>query len=202
MRTLARGYRQALKVALLTAIGAAAWVSAAPQAQAQTVTALTDQTCLGTRAGEALGCTANDFTTQATLTAAAGTPAFCEAGKTFIFNADITMDKGGGGSNYDIGFFAGQTGNDPGAVGGSCSVATFPFTPAPFGNLDGDTCGDWNGKGVLTPRVQNIKVTCGAATSSDDALSIPYVLSWYPNTSLTCSGPSNVTTTIGSKCSK
>ncbi|TAK38302.1 MAG: DUF11 domain-containing protein [Lysobacteraceae bacterium] len=192
------------RVAALAAMIAAAWLSGTTSAQAQTVTAVTDQTCLGTRAGGTLNCTANDFTTQAILTAAAGTPRFCQAGQTFIFNADVALVKGGGGSNYDIGFFAGQAGNDPGTIGGTCSVATFPFTPAPFTDLEGagDTCGDWSGKGSLTPRVQNIKVTCGAATSTDSDLSVPYVLSWYPNTALTCSGPSNVMTTIGSKCAK
>lgn len=186
----------------MAAIAAAGLLSWSAPGRAQTVIAATDQTCLGTRAGSALNCTAKDFTTQAVLTAAAGTPAFCEAGQTFIFNADVAIVKGGGGSNYDIGFFAGQAGNNPGALGGTCSVATFPSTPAPFVDLEGagDTCGDWNGKGSLTPRVQNIKVTCGAATTTDSNLSVPYVLSWYPNTSLTCTGPGNVMTTVGSKC--
>ena len=47
---------------------------------------------------------------------APGTPAFCQAGQEFILSANVEISKGGGGDSYDIGFFAGETGNDPGAI--------------------------------------------------------------------------------------
>jgi uncharacterized repeat protein (TIGR01451 family) len=191
---------------LLAGASFIALILGATPAHAQTVNAVQDSTCLGTRAGATLNCTANDFTTQATLTAAPGTPSFCQAGQSFTLSANVALVKSGGSNRYDIGFFAGQSGNDPATIGGTCSVATFPFSPAPFGNLEpsvpADTCGDWSAAGSLTPTVQNIKVTCSAASTTDSNLSVPYVVSWYQNSSLTCTGPGDVKTDAGSKCAK
>jgi uncharacterized repeat protein (TIGR01451 family) len=181
-------------------------LGAAPQAaRAQTFnftgTTATGQTCLADRAGGALNCTANDFTTQASLVADNATPFFCQSGQPFTFTAYIDFKKGGGGSNYDIGFFAGESGNSPNAAGGTCSVGTAPGSPAPLNGTGSNSCGDWSGKGELVGKYANLTVTCAAATGATDAnLSIPYVVSWSNSSSATCSGPSNVMTTVGSKC--
>jgi uncharacterized repeat protein (TIGR01451 family) len=173
----------------------------------QTVTAQTT-TCLGTGAryspvvaDQTLGCTAKDFATQATLTADPNTPAFCQAGQSFTLSANVEVAKGGGGDSYDIGFFAAQNGNDP-AGPGTCSVATFaPVSGTPFSDLGGNTCSDFSGKFTSAATVQNIKVVCQSAGTTDSNLVVPYLLSWSTGTT-TCSGPTNVIANPNSKCRK
>ena len=110
-------------------------------------TASQDLSCLGTRAGQTLGCSAGDLTATAVLSAAAGTPLFCQAGQSFNFNADVTIAKQAGNTRYDVGFFTGQVGNNPAVSDASkqCSVATLPFSPAPMSNQEAtdtaDVCG-------------------------------------------------------------
>jgi uncharacterized repeat protein (TIGR01451 family) len=176
--------------------------------RAQTVTAVQDTTCAGTRSGSALGCTAGEFTVGATFTAQAGTPSFCNAGEVFTFDASLSL-SGSNANRYDMGFFVGQAGNAPTAVGGVCSAAIFPTTPSPFQNFDGDTCGDYLAGGVTNPVVQSLKVVCSATTNSD--LTIPYVLTYQQNSGgqvCTSAGRQGDTTvlagdvksTSGSKC--
>lgn len=170
-----------------------------PPALAQQVTtdAVQDLSCLGTRAGQTLGCSAGDLTATAVLTASAGTPAFCQAGQSFNFDADVTINKQAGNTRYDIGFFTGQSGNNPTVADASktCSVATFPFT-APFSNQEtnvaADTCGDVDGSMNYTPKVRNIKVMCVAASTTDSNLSVPFALSWQTPNTFTCRGPGSV----------
>lgn len=168
--------------------------------RAQSVTALQDTTCAGSRYGSALGCTAGEFTVGATFTGAPGTPAFCNVGETITLDASLSL-SGSNADRYNIGFFVGQTQNSPAATGGSCSVAIFPTSPAPFANLDtsnGTACGDYLAGGVTNPVVQGIKVVCAATTGSD--LSIPYVLTYQQNKNQVCTSAANVTSSSGAKC--
>lgn len=169
-------------------------------AQALTLTsAMKDQTCAGFRAGGALNCTAGEFTVAPVFSAEPGTPPFCTAGAEFNFKVDLGL-SGTNTDRYDIGFFVGQQGNDPRAAtaGNICSVATFPTSPAPWEDNDGNTCGDFNGKGADDIRVDEIKVVCtGTATGS---LAIPYVLTYKQNTTGTCTGPTDVQNESPSKC--
>lgn len=165
-------------------------------ASAQVVTTATqDLSCLGTRAGQTLGCSAGDLTATAVLSAEAGTPLFCQAGQSFNFNADVTINKSAGNTRYDIGFFTGQTGNNPTVSDASkqCSVATLPFNPAPMSNQEApdtaDVCGDIAGTQTFTPKVQNIKVACVGASATDSNLSVPFALSWLTPNTFTCKGP-------------
>lgn len=188
----------------------------APAFAQVTTTAVQDLSCLGTRANSDLGCGAGDLTATATLTAAADTSLFCQAGQSFTFDADVTVNKQAGNTRYDIGFFTGQTGNAPDLNNATqkCSVATFPFI-APFSNQEtlvvGDVCGDVNGSlNNAVQTVKNIKVTCNAATTTSNDLSVPFALSWRQNSNFTCTGPGDpldpqpgdVFTDTGPKCSK
>lgn len=168
--------------------------------RAQTVTALQDTTCAGTRYGSTLGCTAGEFTVGATFNGAPSTPPFCNVGETITLDASLSL-SGSNADRYNIGFFVGQTQNSPSAVGGTCSAATFPTSPAPFANLDtsnGTACGDYLAGGSSTPMVQSIKVVCAATAGSD--LAIPYVLTYQQNKNQVCTSAANVTSSSGSKC--
>ncbi|MES2917358.1 MAG: hypothetical protein V4729_01950, partial [Pseudomonadota bacterium] len=162
--------------------------------------AVKDLTCAGARpAAPNMGCAAGEFTVAPTFSAEPGTPPFCTAGAEFNFKVDLEI-SGTNTDRYDIGFFVGQQGNSPTAITGGniCSVATFPNSPTPWENNDGDACGDFNGNGVDTIRINEIKVVCsGTATGS---LAIPYLLTYRQNTGTTCSGPADVNSDSGSKC--
>lgn len=164
--------------------------------------AVKDQTCAGSRANAPSNftCSAGEFTVSPTFSAEPGTPPFCTAGAEFNFKVDLVL-SGTNTDRYDVGFFVGQQGNDPklGTSGNICSVATFPSTPAPWENNDGDTCGDFDGNGNDTIRVNEIKVVC-TSDGTTGALAIPYLLTYRQNTGNTCSGPADVNSDSGSKC--
>lgn len=166
---------------------------------AQAVSAYRDQTCAGYRFGSALNCTAGEFTVGASFSADNGTPPFCMAGQSFEFKVNLSL-SGSNTDRQDIGFFVGQEGNDPGAVtaGNICSVATFPNGPAPWENNDLDSCGDYNGGGVSTDLIDQIKVVCtGGATG---ALQVPYTLTYWQNNGNVCTGYTDVVGGSKSKC--
>lgn len=188
-----------LQARRLAALCVAPLLALAPiAASAQSVTASQDQTCAGFRYGSELGCTAGEFTVGATFTAAPGSPSFCTAGEIFEFDATLTL-SGSNADRYDMGFFVGQQNNSPTAAtaGNICSVSTFPTTPAPFLDLDGDACGDYDAAGVSNPVVEDLKVVCSAASGSN--LTIPYVLTYLQNTGDVCS-VANVGPSSPSKC--
>lgn len=168
-------------------------------ARALETSAVKDLTCAGFRAGGKLTCSAGEFTVSPVFSAEPGTPPFCTAGATFNFKVDLGL-SGTNTDRYDIGFFVGQQSNDPRetTAGGICSVATFPTTPAPWENNDGNTCGDFNGGGDQVTRINEIKVVCTGDTTG--ALNIPYVLTYKQNTGGICTGPSDVTNGAPSKC--
>jgi hypothetical protein len=101
----------------------------------------------------------------------------------------------------DIGFFVGQQGNDPRATtpGNICSVATFPKTPSPWIDVDGDACGDFLGGGNQITTVNEIKVLCAGDTATGN-LTMPYVVTYWQNNGNVCTGPANVTNGAPSKC--
>ena len=172
-----------------------------PSAWALTTSALKDQTCSGYRAGNKVTCTAGEFVATPVFSAAPGTPPFCVAGNNFNFQVELNL-SGTNTDRYNIGFFVGQQGNDPGAItaGNICSVATFPKTPLPWKDADGDACGDFAGTGNQTTTVNEIKVICAGNTATGD-LNIPYQVTYWQNTQgPTCTGPSDVQIGSTSKC--
>lgn len=187
----------------LLAIAALLWLPVSPAWGAiWTTSAVKDLSCAGTRAGSKLTCTAGEFTVSPVFSAEPGTPPFCTAGAEFNFKVDLGL-SGTNTDRYDIGFFVGQTGNDPTANDASkqCSVATFPTSTVPASSWeddDGNTCGDYNGAGVETTRINEIKVVCTG--DSTGALNIPYVLTYKQSTGGICTGPADVTNGAPSKC--
>ena len=164
--------------------------------------AVKDLTCAGFRAGGKLTCTAGEFTVSPVFSAEPGTPPFCTAGAEFNFKVDLGL-SGTNTDRYDIGFFVGQQGNDPRdtTAGNICSVATFPVATVPVSSWEDDnsnTCGDYNGGGSDTTRIDEIKVVCsGDATG---ALTIPYVLTYWQNSGGTCNNATDVNNGAPSKC--
>ncbi|MBT9476120.1 hypothetical protein, partial [Polaromonas sp.] len=172
-----------------------------------------DQTCLGTRAGGPLNCTANEFTVITSFSAAAGTPPFCVAGESFDFLVDLQL-SGSKANRYNVGFFVGQNGNIPGNTVAStspdlCSVNVFPVSPLPWNNATNDVCGDLQTLNNAAPpyestvaTINKIKVKCQVdAASGGSDLVVPYTISWFQNTGGNfCSGPGDVFTDTTSKC--
>lgn len=169
-------------------------------AWAVTTSAVKDLTCAGARpGGNNMNCNAGEFTVTPVFSAAPGTAPFCMAGQEFSFVVELGL-TGTNTDRQDVGFFVGQLGNDPrdATTGGICSVATFPNTPSPWKNNDGDSCGDFEGKGSLVTTVDEIKVICAA--DSIGALQIPFVLTYWQNNGDVCTGPANITIGSPSKC--
>ncbi|MBU5612065.1 DUF7933 domain-containing protein [Geomonas azotofigens] len=166
--------------------------------RALTTNAWQDQTCVGYRTG-GLNCTAGEFTIAPVFTAQAGTPPFCIMGSDFRFKVELGL-SGTNTDRYDVGFFVGQQGNDPRNTtpGNICSVATFPTTPSPWLNLDGDGCGDFKGGANFTTTVDEIKVLCTGDSSG--ALKVPYVVTYWQNPGNVCTGPGDVSNGSPSKC--
>ncbi len=119
------------------------------------VAAISDQACVGTRARSSLGCTAKEFTVNPVFSAAPGTPPFCVAGNSFNFLVDLEL-SGSNADRYNIIFYTGQTGNAPDVYDPTqlCTATAFPLTlPAPWSNLDSNTCADYNKPAVRYLRV-------------------------------------------------
>ena len=195
---------------LFPALLVSALVWASPASAQVTTAALQDTTCAGTRDGNTLGCTAKEFTVNAVVQNAPGSLPTCTIGG----SAEIDVIVGLEGTNtdrQDVGLFVGQSGNDPGLVTGGvnnqCSVATFPTTPAPWEDNDGDTCGDFNGGGADTPTITGVKVLCNFGTNPADPVTygkllFPYVLTYWQNDGQVCTDASDVTPGSTSKCNK
>lgn len=168
------------------------------QLTSETVDAVLGLSCAGDRSGRNLGCTANDFQAMATIQAAPGTPDTCVAGEAFEFVAAIDLTSRAP-DRYDVGFFAGESGNNPALKGGgTCSVATFPTTPLLFFSGGSNTCGDFKGSQSVRLTVQKIRVLC--AGNSSGQLKVPWLLAYENSSGGTCSGPHNVQAASNAKC--
>lgn len=183
-------------------LGCIAWMGPAV-AQTAIVTGLTDQACVGTRAGNNRSCTANDLAASISFTQPSATAiSSCVAGQVLILDAIASLQSGSP-DRYNIGLFTGQTGNDPRTDNAAalCSLGVFPTTPAPFSNLGGvnsAACGDFAGSSTATLQISGIKATCLPATGTNQ-LGIPYVLAWDNQASGACTVP-DLTASTNSKC--
>ena len=197
-------------IGLASALLVSALLWASPSSAQVTTAALQDTTCAGTRDGSTLGCTAKEFTVNAVVQNAPGSLPTCTIGG----SAEIDVIVGLTGTNtdrQDVGLFVGQSGNDPGVTTAGpnnlCSVATFPTTPVPWEDNDGDTCGDFNGGGSDSPTITGVKVLCNFGTNPADPVTygkllFPYVLTYWQNNGQVCTDASNVTPGSTSKCNK
>jgi len=183
-------------------LGIAVWMGPA-QAQTAIVTGLTDQACVGTRAGADRSCVANDLAASISFTQPSATAiASCVAGQVLTLDAIASLQSGSP-NRYNIGLFTGQTGNDPRVnnVADQCSLGVFPTTPAPFadlGNANSTACGDFQGSSTATLQISGIKATCLPAAGNNQ-LGIPYVLAWDNQASGACTVP-DLTASTNSKC--
>lgn len=179
-----------------------AWMGPA-LAQTAIITGLTDQACVGTRAGSTRSCTANDLAASISFTQPSATAiSSCVAGQVLTLDAVATLQSGSP-DRYNIGLFTGQTGNDPRTDNAAalCSLGVFPTTPAPFSNLGGvnsTACGDFAGSSTATLQISGIKATCLPAAGNNQ-LGIPYVLAWDNQASGACTVP-DLTASTNSKC--
>ena len=163
--------------------------------------------CAAERFGSDLVCTANDVGISNVAVASGSVPS-CVGGESVMLDLDVTVTTGGP-ARWDVGIFISQDGNDgqplP-ANGGAatCNVATLPFTPTPFRNLDGDGCGDIQsppGSGVL--RMTGAVLLCKAFSGTAGKLGVAYVVSWDNQSSPsggTCSSNADPVPNTKSKC--
>jgi uncharacterized repeat protein (TIGR01451 family) len=180
---LTRRRPRALAPALAAlAVATLAWPAGGTRAQTE-VTALTGQTCPGTRWARDLGCTSNDFTTTATFTQPAPGLPSCVAGTSLSLDviADVTSHAP---DRYDGAVFLGERGNDPtlNDAAQTCSLAPFPTAPSPFTSLDGDPVGDFVGNSAAQLVIRKVTVYCAPAPGTN-VLGLPYVLVFDQNAS-------------------
>ena len=170
-------------------------------AQTAIVPALTDQSCMGTRAGRNLACTANDFTASAQFSQPPGAVlTSCVAGQTITLDVISTITSGSP-DRYAAGVFFGQVANLPSLNNAAnlCSLGVFPSTPSPFVNLDGSAaCGDFLGNSSASLHIERIKVACTPAPGTNQVL-IPYAVAWDNQAAPACT-PSSLTASTNSKC--
>jgi uncharacterized repeat protein (TIGR01451 family) len=175
-------------------------------AQTATVTATSQQACVGTlyanaNNGQSLNCTSNDFATNLTFTQPSATAiSNCIAG-TFV-SVDVIGSVTSGGSNrFDIGYYFGEVGNNPENItaGESCSIAHFAKTPSPFRDTDGDSCGDFFGSSTASLQMNGVRLLCqpqpGTAT-----LGLPYVIAFSNNDNASCNAPTDLLPGTTAKC--
>jgi uncharacterized repeat protein (TIGR01451 family) len=189
-------------LAALRALALAACFAAVgpAQARAQTsVTALTGQSCAGTRFKSDLGCTAKDFTTAATFTQPPPGLASCVAGSTFQLDVILKVTSSSA-TRYDGAVFLGERANDPSAnvLASTCSLGVFPASPSPFQDLDGNACGDFAANGSADLTIRGVTVYCAPAPGTN-VLGLPYVLVFGNSSTANCSA-ANVTAATKSKC--
>jgi hypothetical protein len=171
-------------------------------AQTATVSALTGQSCAGTRSARNLNCTSNDFTTTATFTQpSASQIASCIAGSTLSLNVISTITSSSP-NRYNAGVFLGENGNDPALnnAAATCSLGVFPLTPAPFQNSDGNSCGDFASGGTATLQVNAVSMKCLPAPGTN-VLNLPYTLVFDNQTgNATSCNASIITAATSAKC--
>lgn len=203
-RVVSRAIAALLPVKLLGLTLVAGFVLlGANEAKAQTasVTALTGQSCMGTRAARNLGCTANDFAvglsfTQPALNAIQN----CIAGEYVSINV-IASITSGSPERYDVGIFIGENGNTPTLDNAAnlCTLGVFPTSPTPFFDADGDVCGDFRGSSSATLGVNNVRLLCAPAAGGN-LVNVPYAVAWDNQISGNSCTSANLTASTNSKC--
>jgi uncharacterized repeat protein (TIGR01451 family) len=171
------------------------------QAQTATVTALTGQSCAGTRFGSNLGCTANDFSSSLTFDQPAATAlSSCRAGETVTIDV-IAQTTSSSPTRYDGAYFIGEMGTSPEIDDAtkSCSLGVFPTTPYPFEAWDTDSCGDYAAGQSSTLLIEDVAIKCTPAPGTN-LLAIPYVLVFSNQTGGNSCTAANVTANTKSKC--
>ncbi|HET7063572.1 MAG TPA: hypothetical protein VFI49_04790 [Rudaea sp.] len=181
------------------------------QAQDTTEAATPDHACAEDQykalgGSSTLNCVANDLVVSASAVINNNTVGACpNDGLVHLVDILVGIDSGSP-ERYDVGYFVGQTGNDPTAAGGQCSVAIFPTTGANstattgWFNGDANVCGDYHGNSSTTNLVTGAKVTCIQVSPTDPHLVVPYAIVYANNTNGACTSVNDVTAGTSSKC--
>ncbi|MEO6291396.1 MAG: hypothetical protein ABIO88_02105 [Burkholderiaceae bacterium] len=170
------------------------------RAQTASITALTGQSCAGTRYLSDLGCTANDFAVGLSFTQPAATAIQnCIAGEEITIDV-ISSISSGSPERYGVGIFIGEKGNDPSlnSTANTCSLGVFPTSPSPFYDNNADVCGDFHGSSTATLGVNQVKLLCAPAPGSN-LVKIPYLVAWQQNSGSSCTA-ATLTAGAPSKC--
>lgn len=151
----------------------------------------------------ATGCTANDFV--GTANATSNTISSCQLNE-ILTGQDVVLTLSSGMANrYDTGLFIGEDGKspqvNPATTGAqTCSVRTFPNSPAPWTDLDTDgDCGDYPSGQTSIDIVKNVTLKC--LPDANGNLAIPFTVVYSQNGNATCGGPADVAPGTSSKCS-
>lgn len=165
-----------------------------------TITALTGQSCAGTRSATTLNCTANDFTSFPSFSQPPGnTVTSCVAGSAISLDVIATVTSNQA-NRYDVALFLGEVGNAPGVNDATkaCSLGVFPNTPAPWYDTDADSCGDYTKSSTSALTVQGVQVQCKPAPGTN-VVGIEYLLAFDNQSTGGCTA-ANVTAAASSKC--
>ena len=167
-----------------------------------TVTAITGQSCAGTRATTNLGCTANDFTSNVTFDqSSTNAITSCIAGTSIFVDVLATVDSGSP-DRYDAAYFFGESGNSPqlNNAANMCSLGVFPTANDPFKTFDTDVCGDFRGNSPpATLLIQSVKLNC-LPTTGTNQLAVPYTLVFNNQINGSTCTAANVTAASNAKC--
>ncbi len=150
--------------------------------------------CAGDRVA-GLNCTANDV--EVARVQVLNNVTTCRAGE--LVNLDLrAFLHVNAQDRHDVGIFLAKDGKNPvfpSASGGSASCGVFglPQAPAPYANLDGNACGDFDRDGLpqgteISLDLGLLEVTCKA--DAQGYLDIPTVISWATGgTATSCQAP-------------
>ena len=188
--------RAALPVQTLL-VSAMALASVQAFAQDTTEAATQGLSCEGQRHGSTVKCVAQDFVVTAALNS--NTITSCQSNFPVVIDILINLQSGNA-TRYDVGLFIGENGNSPQVFSttDTCSVTTFPNTPAPWFGPGTNSCGDYQPNGSTSNLVTGVKVLCSADANGN--LLLPYTLVYENNANGTCTGVTDVQASTQSKC--
>ena len=193
--------RFAACLALLLSVSLGGLSAGVAYGQTATVTALTSQSCAGTRFGSTLNCTSNDFSSSLTFDQPAATAlSSCIAGTTVSIDV-LAQTRSNSPIRYDGAYFIGEVGRSPSINDSTktCSLGVFPTTPSPFLNRDADTCGDYAASSTSTLLIKSVAIKCTPAPGTN-VLNIPYTLVFNNQAGTTACTAANVTANTTAKC--
>jgi uncharacterized repeat protein (TIGR01451 family) len=167
-----------------------------PAAMAQTIVASNNQICAGApqRTNGGTNCTANDFTSSATVTNSTGATS-CVHGSTFTADLAFNITHSSPNTRYNVAILVGEQGNNPMLTtsGNVCSVVTMPNNIVPWSEADtpADSCGDATGSfSNQLVTMQGVTLSCSGTPGGNPQ--VYYAIAWDQNSGHPCTGASDV----------
>ncbi|MFC2171500.1 IPTL-CTERM sorting domain-containing protein [Acidobacteriota bacterium] len=144
----------------------------------------------------AANCTANDLDVLSydvtPVTSCSG------VGDTIDVLIDMTIERGGGGTRYDLGFWVATDGDNVQGGPNCVRETTSDLTP-PLLDGDGDTCSDITGGATYTYTMA-ATVDCVDADHDGYLDPISAAVSWFQNTGVVCTDANDITPGTVAKC--